>query len=71
MTRADLVLLDGNVLTMNPSQPRAEAIAIEKDRIVKVGTNEEITQLIGKTTKVVELKKRIKELEARLKQERR
>jgi hypothetical protein len=56
--RADLVLLDGNVLTMNPSQPFAEAIAIEEDRIVKVGTNEEINQWIGKNTKVVELKKR-------------
>ncbi len=55
---ADLVLIDGNVLTMNPSQPHAEAIAIEKDRIVKVGTNEEISKWIGKNTKVIELNER-------------
>jgi len=55
---ANLVLMGGNVLTMNPSQPHAEAIAIKKDRIVKVGTNEEISRWIGKNTKVIELKER-------------
>jgi predicted amidohydrolase YtcJ len=53
---ADLVLLDCNVLTMNPSQPHAEAIAIKEDKIFRVGTNEEISRVIGKNTKVVELK---------------
>jgi predicted amidohydrolase YtcJ len=52
---ANLALIDGNVLTMNSSQPSAEAIAIKKDRIVKVGTNEEITRWIGKNTKVISL----------------
>jgi predicted amidohydrolase YtcJ len=56
---ADLVLTDGNVLTMNPSQSHAKAIAIKKDRIVKVGTNEEISQWIGKNTKTISLKGRI------------
>ena len=50
---ADLVLMDGRVLTMNASQSHAEAIAIKKDKIVKVGTNEEITLWIGKNTKVI------------------
>ncbi len=53
---ADLVLIDCNVLTMNPSQPHAEAIAIKEDRIVKVGTKEEISRWVGKNTKVIELK---------------
>jgi predicted amidohydrolase YtcJ len=53
--RVDLALIGGNVLTMNPSQSCAEAIAIDKDRIVKVGTNEEINQFIGKSTRVVRL----------------
>ncbi len=53
---ADLVLSDCNVLTMNPSQPHAEAIAIKEDRIVKVGTKEEISRWVGKNTKVIELK---------------
>jgi predicted amidohydrolase YtcJ len=51
----DLALVGGKILTMNPSQPYAEAIAIRKDRIVKVGASEEITQLIGKSTKVIRL----------------
>lgn len=54
----NLVLTDGKVLTMNPSQPRAEAIAIENERIVKVGTNEEMALCIGKNTRVISLKGR-------------
>jgi predicted amidohydrolase YtcJ len=41
---------------MNPSQPQAKAIAIKGDRIVKVGTNDEINLLVGKDTKVIRLK---------------
>jgi predicted amidohydrolase YtcJ len=52
---ADLVLMDGNVLTMGSSQPSAEAVAVKKDRIVKVGTKEEINSWIGNDTKVIEL----------------
>ncbi len=55
---ADLVLVDGNVLTMGSSQPSAEAVAVKKDRIVKVGTNEEINSWIGKNTKVIDLQGR-------------
>jgi predicted amidohydrolase YtcJ len=53
---ADLVLMGGNVLTMNPSQSCAEAIAIKDDRIVKVGTNEATNRWIGKNTKVISLR---------------
>jgi predicted amidohydrolase YtcJ len=55
---ADLVLIDGNVLTMDSSQPSAEAVAVKKDRIVKVGTNEEIGSWIGKATKIINLRGR-------------
>lgn len=55
---ADLVLVDGNILTINPSQPYAEAIAVRKDRIIKVGTNKEINRLIGKYTRIISLKHR-------------
>ena len=40
---------------MNPSQPRAEAVAVKGDRIVKVGSNEEISQLVEKETEVIRL----------------
>ena len=55
---ADLALIDGNVVTMDSSQPSAEAVAIKKDRIVKVGTNKEISRWIGKTTKTINLQGR-------------
>jgi predicted amidohydrolase YtcJ len=53
---ADLALTSGKVLTMNRSQPCAEAVAIKDDRIVQVGTNKEIQQWIGKNTQVISLK---------------
>jgi predicted amidohydrolase YtcJ len=52
---ADLVLTDGNILTMNSVQPSAEAVAIKNDRIMKVGTNTKISSLIGEATKVINL----------------
>ncbi len=53
---ADLVIFGGHVLTMNPSQPHAEAVAIREGIIVKVSTKEDISRTIGKKTKVVALK---------------
>ena len=38
--RVDLLLSNGNVYTVNEKQPRAEAIAVRKDRIIFVGSNE-------------------------------
>ena len=40
-TEADLLLVNGNVYTVNEKQPRAETIAIKRDRIVFVGSNED------------------------------
>ena len=36
----DLLLVNGNVYTVNEKQPHAEAVAVRKDRIVFVGSNE-------------------------------
>jgi predicted amidohydrolase YtcJ len=52
---ADLVLVNANVLTMNATNPHAEAVAVIKDRILKVGKNTEINLLIGKDTMVLNL----------------
>jgi predicted amidohydrolase YtcJ len=48
---ADLVLLGAKVYTLEPAQPWAEAVAVRGDRIVKVGTREEVKKLVrdGKT----------------------
>lgn len=43
---------------MNPCQPLAQAVAIKKNRILKVGTSQEIKKLIGKSTKVINLDRR-------------
>jgi predicted amidohydrolase YtcJ len=52
---ADLVLINGEILTMNPSQPHAEAIAIKATKITCVGSNPVIRAHVGKATKVINL----------------
>ncbi|HLN90127.1 MAG TPA: amidohydrolase family protein, partial [Candidatus Binatia bacterium] len=52
---ADIVFIDANIRTMNPCQPLAQAVAIKKNRILKVGTSQEIKKLIGRSTKVINL----------------
>ncbi|PYJ68449.1 MAG: hypothetical protein DME75_13035, partial [Verrucomicrobia bacterium] len=37
----DLILVNGNVYTVNEKQPHAEAIAVRDQRIVFVGSNED------------------------------
>jgi predicted amidohydrolase YtcJ len=53
---ADLALVNAKVLIMNPSQPIAEAIAVKKDRVARVGTNAEISEWIGENTRVIDLR---------------
>jgi predicted amidohydrolase YtcJ len=53
--RADLVILNGKVLTMDPARPEATAIAIRGDRVLAVGTDEEIAKLGREGTKVIDL----------------
>jgi predicted amidohydrolase YtcJ len=52
---ADLVLVKGAIWTGNPKQPTAEALAVRGDRIVAVGTTQEISALVGPQTKVHDL----------------
>lgn len=52
---ADLVLRNGRVVTVDPARPEAQAVAIKADRITAVGTNEEISRLIGPRTEVIDL----------------
>ena len=40
-TDADLIFVNGNIYTLNEKQPHAEAIAVNGNRIVFVGSNEE------------------------------
>lgn len=51
---ADLVLLNGTIYTGQAGQPRAEAMAIQSERIVAVGSSNEIRALVGPNTRVVD-----------------
>lgn len=52
---ADLVLLDGKVITVDPQDTIAQAVAVKDRRILAVGTSKEIEQLVGTGTKVIRL----------------
>ena len=52
---ADMVLIGGNIYTVDAARPKAEAIAIYKGRIVAVGSNASIQPHIGDETRVVDL----------------
>jgi predicted amidohydrolase YtcJ len=52
---ATLVLVDGHVWTENPAQPQAEAIAVYGNRILRVGTSDEVRRLAGPSTRVIDL----------------
>ncbi|HEX8720010.1 MAG TPA: amidohydrolase [Pyrinomonadaceae bacterium] len=51
---ADLVVVNANVRTMDAARPRAEAVAVHGNRIVAVGTSEEIRRMAGAGTRVVD-----------------
>jgi len=54
MSTVDLIILNGRVLTMDPSQPTAQAVAISGDRIVAVGSRSEISALAGPATREID-----------------
>ena len=51
--KADLVLLGGNVITVDKSFSIAQAVAAKNGIIVAVGSGEEIRDLIGTDTEVL------------------
>jgi predicted amidohydrolase YtcJ len=52
---AETIFINGNVYTGNETQPRAEAIAVHRDRIVFVGTNADAKKLRGDKIRIVDL----------------
>lgn len=52
---ATLVFINGNVYTANEAQPQAQAVAVNKDRIVFVGTNDEAKKYESTQTKIIDL----------------
>jgi predicted amidohydrolase YtcJ len=52
---ADLILVNGRVYTLEESNPWAEAVAIAGERILKVGSNEDVRRLRKTGTREIDL----------------
>lgn len=52
---ADQILFNGSIATANPEQPEAEALAISGDRIVAVGSWDEVAKFQGPNTQMLDL----------------
>jgi predicted amidohydrolase YtcJ len=55
---ADLVFINGNVITLDPTDRICEAAAVKTGKILSVGSNDEIKKLIDEQTRVIDLKGR-------------
>ena len=51
--RADLVVLGGTFHTMDPDYPNVDAMAVRGDRILALGSQEDIRDLVAPTTRVI------------------
>jgi predicted amidohydrolase YtcJ len=56
---ADLVLRGGKIVTLEESQPAAEALAARDGRIVFVGSDEDAAAWVGEGTEVIQLEGRL------------
>jgi predicted amidohydrolase YtcJ len=50
---ADLAILGGNIITVAPAKPRAQALVVKFGKILAVGRDDELKPLIDKNTKVI------------------
>lgn len=53
--RADVILVNGKIFTSSPAQPYVEAVAIKGERILAIGTSQQIGALSGSQTKRIDL----------------
>ena len=56
LTLADLVIINGIVLTVEPHFTVVQAVAVKENKIVATGSNEDIKRLASKQTQVLDLK---------------
>ncbi|WP_428771917.1 amidohydrolase [Vibrio sp.] len=51
---ADLVLLNGDVYTVDPQSPRVEAFAVKDHKFLALGSSDEIKAYVGDTTQIID-----------------
>ncbi len=56
---ADLVLINGNILTLDDALPHAQALAARGDTLVAIGANAQIKPYIGPNTRVIDLQNQL------------
>lgn len=56
--KADIILRNGEVITVDPTDQIHEAVAVKDNKILATGSNEEIDALADEKTKVIDLKGR-------------
>ncbi len=56
MVVADTVLTSGQILTVDDHDSVAQALAIRDGRVIRVGTDQEVTPCIGKQTHIIRLR---------------
>ncbi|MBA3884435.1 MAG: amidohydrolase [Acidobacteria bacterium] len=52
---ADLVLINGKIVTVHEGRPEAQALAVRGDRIAALGSTDEIKRHIGEQTQTIDL----------------
>lgn len=56
---ADLVLINGKVLTLDPQDTIIEAVAVKGGRILTTGTTPHILKMAGERTEIIDFKGRV------------
>ena len=54
MAATDLIVINGDIYTVDPAAPRVQAFAVENGRFSAVGTNEQIQALSDNDTRVID-----------------
>ncbi|HKZ65370.1 MAG TPA: hypothetical protein VJ111_03390, partial [Chitinophagaceae bacterium] len=55
-TKADIIIINGKITTLDDNNAEAEAVAITGNKITLTGTNAQALKLKGKQTKVIDAK---------------
>jgi hypothetical protein len=53
--KPDLILYNGNIWTVNPKEPRAQAVAISRGRFLAVGSDSDVLNLAGPGVRKIDL----------------